>query len=1821
MSTRSDSVVSAAPAIPLAHAAGTLSSSNPQCLQALFSYQAPLVIFFVRHPDKEGTGLIATPHEINDLVKQIENHFTPLIEANSLLETSSSRTFISLEFGKAIDIYPSSNVAVLHIYIIAIDHKDIKPKKIAAIAKDWRDEISKNGDENHAMVLLYHPALLEVPDLDLILSQAAKQSFFPKKFAAVTSAAASAKLTVEEAAVLAHEFMEEIKKTKVGKAVYVYHPSDVMAKVADSLKLAYANRAVRLKVLRHQVQTSRNSPGWSIQEFWRRGYDVAIHHLRFGCLQEAMSSFMQLFTEFYNKSDDYGFIKEQDWDVLVRLGSLKNMFDPQRIVNSGHTSPFPGRGGSRNSRMGATAGSGHPGNYLTGYPPMLSDSAEIVDALVFIVGCEMYCAVLLDNKPGALARFDCFLEVAREKIAEEIQKETNPESKRTAIAISEFFFYRAYMSALDLCCNVAASLNGTSTISVARYARSQSNSAGTLTANTADADHHQQQQSSAPALVVAADPSIGNGGSSSLINNSNMTPEALSETRSAHSVGLESECVTTTCETLLGVEGALRFCGEEHLEPNSPYQKEREAFQISLGELCLSARNHFVTLGSACGLQLKSLASATALAARGRKGTHQRGASSSSAGSSPSATSLMVKSLPMIDELKTGEAFETNYVALTRIAASAFRSGKRHRHECVMLLELSQLLLKTHPARAAEIIRTQILPQLSASQWGYLHAYARKLYVECFEGITSTTDGGAIPSGVNETYEGCLECVFQLLHGLTDPHERHYYWEKLLSFESRLKKMDSDDVVDAFPLTALLRSKPRLCIRRTPVVGTELATPNAAVSHTQSVVKESSVLSTTKPGDRNVPLGTNGDFVVLSANIDEMVYLRMTASCPVDIQLDDQHRPRHQMSSTDGAAAAESNTLLTLSHERLIRIEATLESKKNWLAVDEPTHLVKLEKFSVVGYNEADQTLDLAMPLVPCHAGEYRLRTLALHIGCIQLRTSWVDQAKPFILLIPEPDIGIEFTVDPVKELHCFADTEDFCTASVVIKKPLDVDDPDEDSEKSAAMLGQSCAFEGADESPVMDMLSSGLALREASAMGTTQSAISLVYNKLSLQDERDGAIVGRVLVGKPSAAAAAGGGSGRHRGLSSTMVTPKRGEGGFAPSFFGEIASRSPDLDPSAATANNSFTASSNILLSNDSLVANGSGPALAEYRRSVSSRRPRGLSIFDEAGGKSMPMGGGHAHAGDKLYDFEDKFSGTGEKTTVPSSFERKLMKVPDAASDHEVSLGVVASILHNGVTSFSLRLSDESVATKEALLRATTLRLKIPLMPSFMQGDKTHFSFCCKRDRDVVVQDTRASIKFRHALACVYAFKAFQGRVHCLVTIENILPASALLIHSLRLELVDDDAAYMVTRSARSNRSALRRAFTPAERLALFFELTPSPTFHSTRGVATHRVQLVVCYSKWTENSAQELLKSEASGSMTIPSILPVTSNLSDVEVLRSQQSSPTSRSPVVNGRGVLPAATLRNIPVVASASNSRSTTPEIGCVTPQHQQHHHHSNLGITNSMLSYSSMAKKVPIPEVMMHSEHEWREFSLLHNIYRAPIGSFESRHHCLFNVMVLLAEGAPSHDDGDDGTGGAESFPDLLTIAPSTVFSPLASAAAVQKGSRRWGLEGRVFPIGEPVFFDIILEPQATNWPEIDDDEGFDSSTATAEPTEHRHHHHRAGIEDQFFVKIVVDPTQWMVLGRSVELRTLSRWEDHRCRFAAVPIAAASESIKLPAVATASGGGGSHVHHDSMSSLAVVDTPTVIVNRAMFTSSSVTPGEVVPVDVVLCRAQLHLRR
>ncbi|AIN98738.1 hypothetical protein LPMP_241050 [Leishmania panamensis] len=130
---------------------------------------------------------------------------------------------------------------------------------------------------------------------------------------------------------------------------------------------------------------------WSIQEFWRRGYDLAVHYLQYGLVLNARAVLVHLFLEYYNSSEDYGFVRASV-ATLQRLGQVPNLFEAHRLTGWAQSK--------------------------SGYPRGLDTGAELLEGLLVVASAEMTCSLLLGDTAAAMARYHTFMQVTREKFDE-----------------------------------------------------------------------------------------------------------------------------------------------------------------------------------------------------------------------------------------------------------------------------------------------------------------------------------------------------------------------------------------------------------------------------------------------------------------------------------------------------------------------------------------------------------------------------------------------------------------------------------------------------------------------------------------------------------------------------------------------------------------------------------------------------------------------------------------------------------------------------------------------------------------------------------------------------------------------------------------------------------------------------------------------------------------------------------------------------------------------------------------------------------------------------------------------------------------------------------------------------------------------------------------------------------------------------------------------------------------------------------------------------------------------------------------------------------
>ncbi|GET88945.1 hypothetical protein, conserved [Leishmania tarentolae] len=130
---------------------------------------------------------------------------------------------------------------------------------------------------------------------------------------------------------------------------------------------------------------------WSVQTFWRYGYNLAVHYLQYGLVFDARAVLERLFLEYYNSSDDYGFLRSPV-ATLQRLGQTPNLFEVHR-----HT-------GRMQSKSDCPRG--------------LRTEAELLEGLLLLTSAEMACSLLLGDTEAAMARYRTFMQVTREKLDE-----------------------------------------------------------------------------------------------------------------------------------------------------------------------------------------------------------------------------------------------------------------------------------------------------------------------------------------------------------------------------------------------------------------------------------------------------------------------------------------------------------------------------------------------------------------------------------------------------------------------------------------------------------------------------------------------------------------------------------------------------------------------------------------------------------------------------------------------------------------------------------------------------------------------------------------------------------------------------------------------------------------------------------------------------------------------------------------------------------------------------------------------------------------------------------------------------------------------------------------------------------------------------------------------------------------------------------------------------------------------------------------------------------------------------------------------------------
>ncbi|KPA79146.1 hypothetical protein ABB37_05653 [Leptomonas pyrrhocoris] len=161
-----------------------------------------------------------------------------------------------------------------------------------------------------------------------------------------------------------------------------------------------------------------------------------------------------------------------------------------------------------------------------------------------------------------------------------------------------------------------------------------------------------------------------------------------------------------------------------------------------------------------------------------------------------------------------------------------------------------------------------------------------------------------------------------------------------------------------------------------------------------------------------------------------------------------------------------------------VRLQLTLESRKDWADEEEPTHVVHLHDCAEAAYDEVNHQLRAVFLFPVCHAGVYCVRRIRLcngktwlvrypqygsstggskgrrgcHRGLPMLFSrgggipashasaspaSFQPVTRAPVLRVPEPRSSVHLRLTLPSEAHCFADSVDYATLEVDLEDPL----------------------------------------------------------------------------------------------------------------------------------------------------------------------------------------------------------------------------------------------------------------------------------------------------------------------------------------------------------------------------------------------------------------------------------------------------------------------------------------------------------------------------------------------------------------------------------------------------------------------------------------------------------------------------------------------------------------------------------------------------------------------------------------------------------------
>lgn len=848
--------------------------------------------------------------------------------------------------------------------------------------------------------------------------------------------------------------------------------------------------------------------------------------------------------------------------------------------------------------------------------------------------------------------------------------------------------------------------------------------------------------------------------------------------------------------------------------------------------------------------------------------------------------------------------------------------------------------------------------------------------------------------------------------------------------------------------------------------------------------------------------------------------------------------------------------------EFFITLTATLMSKKDWRDAAEETHVVNLTRVAFSYYDETKQQLYWMWEFQPCHAGEYYLRHITLRVAATTLvythnKASMTLSGGRFSGLPSVRDVASGVDATP--------------------QRLLSVPEPD---------IGIRLHVEPPDE---------------AHCFGDSPSFFSV-----RIDAERPLFPPHGTTTTTPAVEAAATDFIGFRNCFFEAPLVPELFAGAtppvnVVPGPRDDLQASTPELTPAPdpralATIHvccpKSHAMSRAAALHFATSVAPSKGTRETLVPQGAAMGRQSDFGVLTET-----PLGGAPENPPTFLVPIVDEKTGT--FTTVPVDEPFVMSHLPSLACTNsgkktvgddvrkEVrSMYLEGSILTTPKQRCRFRicldgeaqgLADESCG---GLLEGTRLECALPLLPMFMSSSEecALVSLSCRRNLESCTTSVSVPLCFAPAFEVRYAFKCFQSHVYCLVQVENVLTRTSLWLRGALLEFLDARCPYKLARLSSVHERLMLREWKPRETVHMLFELTPSDEPCTCEKEMRHRVRLQLLYSDWSITTRMGPLESHVLRQSSQPSMYLSSSAL------------PTA---------ALSAATTTTV--------SLTTTSPVGSGTHDSEEAGHHNRLSgslsssATGRFFSSSPSAAKTT---QIIYDSAQLERLRATCNTFYGPVGTFTSRHLCLFNVIIFVDPLHPTNH-------GVRPF----RTASGTAEAPRPARGGMTCRSRDACDDGTfpanvspvnlpgdsVFSVGEPICFSVTLEPLAHNWPE-------DSAC-----------------EEEFWITFRADPAAWLVTGKQRLRRALSMMEDETLHFTAVPVASVSCVERNTCRSFQPQGQRQEADQDGKEQkLSVVATPTIEIHWA--SHDDVNGGDVlakddaVAIEVVQFRTSIRIQ-